>query len=134
MKINWKRVVIAGLWSEVLLLAIYLPARQYAGSAFQAIAIVAMLGSMFLGGFWAARRIDSRFLLSGALVGIVANIVFYILLFSLSPIFMPNESLGTVSAHIFAVVIKTLGSAAGGYVGGRLYRKQQSLQTAGTAN
>jgi putative membrane protein (TIGR04086 family) len=133
MKINWKRIAIAGLWSEVLLLAIYLPARQYAGSAFQAIAVVDMLGSMFLGGLWATRRIDSRFLLSGVLVGIAANIVFYILHFSLRPIFMPDASIGTVSAHVFAVVIKTLGAAAGGYVGGRLHRKQQ-LPASGTAN
>ena len=65
MTINWKRVVIAGIWSEFLLLAIYMPAKIYAVPAFPAIAIVAMLGSMFLGGLW----VESRFLLHGVLVG-----------------------------------------------------------------
>jgi hypothetical protein len=49
MKINWIRIVIAGIWAELLLLAIYIPAKEYAGAAFIVIAVLAMLGSMFLG-------------------------------------------------------------------------------------
>ncbi len=123
MIINWKRIVIAGIWSEFLLLAIYMPAKIYAVPAFPAIAILAMLGSMFLGGLWAVRKIDSRFLLHGVLVGIIANVVFYVPLFTLVPIFWPNESIGGLLEHIFAAAIKILGAAIGSYVGGRLWKK-----------
>jgi putative membrane protein (TIGR04086 family) len=120
MKINWKRVVIAAIWSELLLLAIYIPSKLYAGSAHLPIAIIAMLGSMFLGGLWAVRRSESRFLLQGILVGIFANVVFYVLYFTLGSILMPNESASPISGHIYAAVTKILGAAIGGFVGGKL--------------
>jgi hypothetical protein len=123
MKINWKRVVIAAIWSEFLLLAIYMPAKIYAVAAFPAIALVAMLGAMFLGGLWAVRKSESRFILQGILVGIFANVVFYIPLLVLVPIYWPNESVGGVLEHIFVVAIKIFGAAIGGYVGGRLRKK-----------
>jgi putative membrane protein (TIGR04086 family) len=123
MKINWKRVVIAAIWSELLLLAIYFPAKFYAGSAFIAIALLTMLGSMFLGGLWVARKVESRFLLHGILVGIFANVLFYILYFTLSPILMPNEPPSPIANHIFAALIKILSAAIGGYVGGKFRKK-----------
>ena len=69
MKINWKQVVIGAIWAELLLMAIYFPAKMYSVPAFPAIAILAMVGSMFLGGLWVARKVESRFLLHGVLVG-----------------------------------------------------------------
>jgi putative membrane protein (TIGR04086 family) len=123
MKINWKRVVIAAIWSELLLMAIYFPAKMYSVPGFPAIAILAMLGSMFLGGLWAVRKVESHFVLHGLLVGIIANVVFYVPLLVLMPIFWPNESIGGLIEHIFAAAIKILGAAIGGYVGGRLREK-----------
>jgi len=41
MKINWKRVVIGAIWAELLLMAIYFPAKMYSVPAFPAIAILA---------------------------------------------------------------------------------------------
>jgi len=120
--INWKRVVIAAIWSEFLLLSIYIPSKLYAGSAHLPIAIIAMLGAMFLGGLWAVRMSESRFVLQGILVGIIANFVFYVPLFALIPIW-PNMDTGALSGHVFAVVTKILGAAIGGYVGGRLRKK-----------
>ena len=118
MKINWKRVVIAGIWSEFLLFAIYIPARMYAGWA----GILAMLGSMFLGGLWVARKVEARFLLHGVLVGIFAGVVFYVLLFAVI-LFWPKTDIGALSDDIFATVTKILGAAIGGYVGGKLRKK-----------
>jgi hypothetical protein len=123
MRINWKRVVIAGIWSELLLMAIYFPAKMYSVPGFPAIAILAMLGSMFLGGLWAVRKVESHFVLNGLLVGIIANVVFYVPLLVLVPIFWPNEPIGGVIEHIFAAAIKILGAAIGGYVGGKLRKK-----------
>jgi putative membrane protein (TIGR04086 family) len=130
MGINWKRVVIAGIWSEFLLLAIYLPAKQYAGSAFIPIALLAMLGSMFLGGLWVARKVESRFLPHGVLVGIMANVVFYVLFFTLGSILMPNEPLGSVANNVLVAAIKIFGAAIGGFVGGIRRKKLLSVQGA----
>jgi hypothetical protein len=123
MKINWKRIVIAAIWSEFLLLAIYMPAKIYAVPAFPVIAILAMLGSMFLGGLWAVRKVESRFLLHAVLVGIMANVVFYVLFFTLMPIVEPNEPSQPIGNHIVAALIKILGAAIGGYVGGKFRKK-----------
>ena len=123
MKINWKRIIIGAIWSEFLLLAIYIPAKMYAGPAFLAIAVLSMLGTMFLGGLWAVRKSESRFLLQGILVGIFANVVFYVFYFTLGSILMPSESASPISGHIYAAATKILGAAIGGYVGGRLRKK-----------
>jgi putative membrane protein (TIGR04086 family) len=130
MKINWKRVVIAGIWAELLLGAIYFPARQYAGSAFPAIAVVAMIGSMLLGALWAAGRIDSRFVLHGVLVGIAANVLFYVLFFSLRSVLMSDQPSGSVANHLLDAALKVLGGALGGYVG-RIRRKKLLSAQAG---
>jgi hypothetical protein len=136
MKINWKRVVIAGIWSELVLLAIWLTARKYAGSAFVIIAVLDEIGLMFLGGLWAARKIESRFVLHGVLVGLVANILFIALtafyaLILLTPTRdIPNTHLliGIVKASYFMGTVKMLASAAGAYVGGRRRKKLLSAQ------
>ena len=122
MKINWKRVVIAGIWSEFLLLVIYIPTKIYAGPTLLPIAILAMLGSMFSGGLWTVRKVESHFVLHGLLVGIIANVVFYVPLFAFM-LMSPNADIGSLSDQIFAAVTKILGAAIGGYVGGRLWKK-----------
>jgi uncharacterized membrane protein len=123
MKINWKRVLIAAIWGEILLIAIYIPAKQYAGSAFGIIAGLEMLGSMFLCAFWATRNVESRFVLHGLLVGIFANVLFYTLFFSFRSIVWTDEPSGTIAMHIFDATLKILGAAIGGYFGGRLREK-----------
>ena len=130
MNINWKRVVIAGIWAELLLLAIYIPAKEYAGAAFIVIAVLAMFGSMFLGGLWVARMIESRFVLHGVLVGIVAGVVFYALFFSFRSIVWPNEPPSPIANDVFAAALKILGAAVGAYVGGIRRKKLLSAQTA----
>ena len=51
MKINWKRILMAGIWSELLLDAICITARYYAGSVFIPILTLSTLILMFLGVF-----------------------------------------------------------------------------------
>ncbi len=129
MKIHWKRIVVAGIWSELLLLAIFLPARQYAGPSFFLIAFFDVVGTMFLAGLWTARTIAARFLLHGVLVGVAANIVYVILRESMAgniPSISPIESWG----HFFALAIfKTLVCATGAYVGRLFTLKRQPPRT-----
>ncbi len=114
MKIQWKPVLIAGISAELALLAIYILAKKYAGPAFVVIAILDVAGSMFLAGFWVARKTTSQFLAHGVMAGIVANAVYAVL----SPL------AGGWGRFFVVVVIKTLICAAGAYAGGKLSRRQ----------
>jgi putative membrane protein (TIGR04086 family) len=127
MRIHWERILIVGILSELLLCAIYLPAQKYAaGSIFGiVVAVLAWLGSMFLGGLWVTRKVKSRFILHGFLVGIVASIVWFIL----EPIIMPGgQYLWMIELR--AAVFKILVCMAGAYVGGMRRNKLLSAQTA----
>jgi len=142
MKINWKRVVFAAIWSELLLLAIYVPTIRY-GMVFPAFIILAILvlvflGPLFLGGLWIARKIESRFILHGVLVGIFANVLYVPLMRVLSLLigrqFMSQaqkmDSQVVLILGIIFVVLKILGAAAGACVGG-MRRKKQLAERSG---
>jgi hypothetical protein len=132
MKINWKRVVTAGILFEILLTLIYV-AAQYAGSYRVAISLLDMFGIMFWGGLWVVRKIESRFAMHGFLVGIIANLLYFPLR-PLLPLLRPTDvqagmdSLGSeiVMVIMTAVILKILGSTLGAYVGGRLRKKKLS--------
>jgi hypothetical protein len=140
MTINWKRVVIAGIWSELLLLAIYIPTIRNAiaipAFAILAILVLVFLGPMFLGGLWVARKIQSRFVLHGVLVGIWANILYFPLIAVLwrmlgRQVISQGREMDpqvTLILGIVLVVLKVLGAAAGAYVGGIRRKKVLSAQ------
>ena len=131
MKIHWVRILIAAIWAELLLLAIYVPTIRYGISlpAFIILAILVLvfLGPMFLGGLWVAGKIESRFILHGVLVGILANVVYVPLMSVLSrslggQVISQGQKMDPqviLSLGIIFVVLKILGAAAGGFVGGR---------------
>jgi hypothetical protein len=138
MKINWKRVVIAGILFEILLTLIYI-AAQYAGPYRLAIVLLDWFGIMFWGGLWVARKIESRFVIHGFLVGIIANLLFFPLR-PLLPLLRPtdvqaemaemaNSGPGILMAILISFIIKILGSTLGAYIGGRLRKKQFSDST-----
>jgi hypothetical protein len=141
MTINWKRVVMAGIWSELLLLAIYIPTIRntiaFPTFAILAILVLVFLGPMFLGGLWVARKIQSHFVLHGVLVGIWANIL-YVPLIAVLWRMMGHQVISrsrgmdpqaTLILGIIFVVLKVLGAAAGAYVGGIRRKKLLSAQT-----
>jgi hypothetical protein len=135
MKINWKRVVIAGILFEILLTLIYI-AAQYAGPYRLAIVLLDWFGIMFWGGLWVARKIESRFVIHGFLVGIIANLLFFPLrpiLPLLRPTDVQAEMQGPwivmVMIILISFIIKILGSTLGAYIGGRLRKKQFSDST-----
>jgi hypothetical protein len=141
MKINWKRVVIAAIWSELVLTVIYIAVRYAISAGLSSdfgISIITLdwFGLMFLGGLWVTRRIESRFVLHGLLVGIVASILY----FPLSPLIglLLPEAVQAASntsqlwmiwiAILSSCVWKMLGSTLGAYVGGRRRKKLLSAQ------
>ena len=135
MKINWIRVVIAGILFEILLTLIYI-AAQYAGSYRVAIVFLDWFVIMFLGGLWVARKIESRFVMHGLLIGIIANLLFFPLR-PLLPLPRPTDLQAEMEGPVIVMVmiilisfiIKILGSTLGAYVGGRLRKKQFSEST-----
>ena len=126
MKINWKRVVIVGILSELLLLVIRIPFLRYDGPASWVVNFLTHFIPLFLGGLWIARKIESRFVLHGVLVGIVANL----LLIVLAPLLMllKEPSNQQLTSLLISIPVKILGSTAGGYVGGRQRKKLLSAQ------
>lgn len=140
MKINWKRVVIAGIWSELLLLAIYIPtirnAIAFPAFAILTILVLVFLGPMFLGGLWVARKIESRFILHGVLVGILANVLYVPLMSVLSRLLgsqvisqgQKMDPQVMLFLGIIFVVLKVLGAVTGACVGGIRRKKQLSAQ------
>ena len=109
-KLHWGRIAIAGVIAEIALIVAIVPIGLRLGDTF--LKYAAPPGSFvvcFLGALWAARRIQSRFVLHGLFVGVVAAL-FYIALTRFQP-----EPLAYVVAH----VLKLLGGAAGGWVAQR---------------
>lgn len=130
MKINGKRILVAAVFAELVLFAIYLPGRrQYADprSDFRHIFLLCMVILMFLGGLWVARKIESHFILHGLLMGIVANVIYVLL----APLFVYRTSPSPRfhwMALIFWALPKMLPAAAGAFVGGRRRKKQLAAQ------
>jgi len=59
-KIRWKRILIAAIWSELLLFLLYVPTQKYTGSPsfFVVLAMFEMLIPLFLGGLWIVRKTE----------------------------------------------------------------------------
>ena len=109
-KIHWGRAVLGGFLAELCVFAIVFPARSLFGQqAFLASILIASAAMPFLFALWVCRRIESRFVLHGALVGLVAALIYLALAWG-----QPQPLLYKI-AHGFKVV----GGAAGGLVASR---------------
>jgi putative membrane protein (TIGR04086 family) len=109
-RIHWGRILIGGLLAEVALILAIVPLGLRLGDNF--LHYTAPPGSFvmcFLGALWVCRRIESHFILHGALVGVVAALIYVALTRAQSEPF----------AYIVAHVLKLVGGACGGYVAQR---------------
>jgi putative membrane protein (TIGR04086 family) len=121
MNINWKRILIAAIVAEIVLFSIVKISQRYAGSTEDIIYYLALFGLMLIGGLWIAHKIESRFVLHGVLVGIVANVLFVIYLL---PWILRGQLPGEYWIELFeSFAIKIAGSTLGGYIGGKLRKK-----------
>ena len=76
-QIHWGRVLVGGFLAELLVFAIVFPVRYLFGQrAFLASVLIASAMLPFLFAVWVGRHIDSRFVLHGALVGVVATLIY----------------------------------------------------------
>src|SRR5260370_6827165 len=76
-RIHWIRILLGGLLAEVALILAIVPLGSRLGDNF--LHYTAPPGSFvmcFLGALWAGRRIESRFILHGTLVGVVPALIY----------------------------------------------------------
>lgn len=106
-KIHWGRVVVGGFLAELLVFVIVFPVRHLFGQrAFLASILMASAAMPFLFAIWVCRRAESLFALHGALVGLVAALIYLGLAWG-----QPQPLLYKV-AH----GLKVVGGVAGGVV------------------
>jgi putative membrane protein (TIGR04086 family) len=104
---RWGRIVAGGFLAEVLLMGAVLPGF-FLGSE-PAVIWTAVIGSpivTFLAALWAARRLESRLALQGALVGLAAMLIFLV------PMLLAGADQPTV--YWLAHGLKVLGGLCGG--------------------
>ena len=117
MKFHWGRILIAALVAEALLIVLANISRRLSVSEpiSSIIGYLSFIVFMFLAALWVTRKAESRFILHGTLVGVAAVVLYVILTF--------HATLrGQVQINVeyfFLHIIKILGGAAGGFVGGK---------------
>jgi len=118
--IRWLRVLLAGFLAEVLVIALVIPVSLLFGKNILTYAApAASLLACFLLAIWVGRRLESRFVLHGILVGVVATLI-YVALTRGGP---------EPPAYLIAHGLKILGGAAGGFVAARRQKPAQQLNT-----
>jgi putative membrane protein (TIGR04086 family) len=119
-RIHWVRVLIGGFLAEVSVIAIVIPVFLLFGQrALPYAAVPASPVMCFLFALWVGRRVNSRLVLHGALVGVVATLLYVGL----------NLGRPEPTAYLVAHVLKIVGGAASGFVTERR-RKAMSTATA----
>ena len=109
-KIHWGRILVGGVAAEAALILAIVPLGLRLGENF--LHYTAPPGSFitcFLGALWVCRRIESRFILHGTLVGVVAALIYLAL----------TRAQPEPAAYILAHALKLVGGACGGYVAER---------------
>jgi putative membrane protein (TIGR04086 family) len=108
--IHWGRILVGGLLAEVALIVAIVPLGLRLGEGF--LHYTAPPGSFltcFLAALWVCRRVESHFILQGALVGVVAALI-YVGLTRAQP---------EPFAYLLAHALKLAGGACGGFVAQR---------------
>ena len=108
-RIHWIRALIGGFLAEASVFVLVIPVfLKFGQHPLLYVAPVASLLMCFLFALWVGRGIESRFVLHGVLVGVVATLLYVGLTLARPEPF----------AYIVAHVLKILGGAAGGAVAG----------------
>jgi len=119
-EIRWLRVLLAGFLAEVLVIALVIPLALLLGkNTLTYSAPAASLLACFVFAIWVGRGLNSRFVLHGILVGIVATLI-YVALTRGGP---------EPPAYLVAHALKLLGGATGGLVAARRHKPAQQLDS-----
>ncbi len=106
-RLRWGRILVGGFLAEAALIALAIPISVKFGQG--PLLYIAPAGSFilcFLSAIWVGRKLESRFVLHGFLVGLVATVIYLVLTkFGPEPI-----------AYIVAHGLKLAGGVLGGLV------------------
>jgi hypothetical protein len=117
-QIRWGRVAVGGFLAELCVFAIVFPVKyEFGQTAFLASIVIACAVMPFLSAMWVCRRVESGFMLHGALVGI-AGVVLYLIVARGNP--------GPL-LYVIAHGLKIVGGAAGGLVMSRWKQTGRNL-------
>ena len=109
-KMRWGRILLGGFFAELLVFAIVFPVRHFFGEqAFLASILIASAAMPFVLTIWVCRGVESGFVLYGALVGIVAALIYLVV------------ALGQPEPLLYKVAhgLKVVGGMAGGVIASR---------------
>ena len=113
--LKWGRVLAGGFLAELLVFAIVFPVLYFFGqTAFLASILIASFVMPLILAIWVGKRITSRFVLHGALVGLVAALIYMVIAWG-----QPQPLLYKI-AH----GLKVVGGAAGGLMASRRKRAE----------
>lgn len=108
--IRWLRILLGGFLAEVLVIALVIPIAQLFGkNTLTYSAPAASLLACFVFALWVGRRLESRFVLHGVLVGVVSTLIYVAL----------TRGAPEPPAYLVAHALKLLGGAAGGLAAAR---------------
>jgi len=114
------RILLGGFLAELTVFAVVFPVLYLLGQrAFLASILIASALMPFIFAVWVCRGLESRFVLHGALVGLVAALIYLIIAWG-----QPQPLLYKV-AH----ALKIVGGAAGGVVASRRRPERPVLRT-----
>lgn len=120
MKIHWMRAVAAGFLVELVLVALTIPVAALFGmEAFVPFVPAVCFAVGIPCGWWAARRMQSGFVLQGTIVGIVATLIYFALILGQSGSVRPAIELYGPFLFILANAAKILGCVGGAFARGR---------------
>ena len=117
-KISWGRIVLTAFLLEVVLFVVLVPIGQVFGdSVFFVVVPIGCFVFGFLAGMWVVRKLRSRFLLHGTLVGIIATLI-YLGLCAMGPGSIP----AAVAVYGLPLFVLSNGLRIAGCVGGACSR------------
>jgi hypothetical protein len=121
-RIRWGRIVLAAFFAEATIMVLFFvllavataagePEIAEPGSTLDNIdAMVASFATMYLFTLWAGKRIESAFVLHGALIGGTGMLLFSMMWLA------GTESLAQPAPYVVAHLLKVLGGMTGGVV------------------
>src|SRR5438874_1970207 len=118
-KIRWGLALLGGFLAEAGIFAVMPIALQFGSQGPLYVIPPTCVVMTFVFGFWVARRAESRFVLHGALVGVVAALIYI------------GLTLGKTLpwAYVVSHFLKVLGGMAGGFVARRQFKQSASIDS-----
>jgi putative membrane protein (TIGR04086 family) len=122
--VRWGRIVAGGFLAEVALIVVAIPSLAFGNqNILNWVAVIGSAVTSCAAAMWVARRVDSRFVVHGALTGLTAAVIYIALI----------VATGQTQPWIYWVAhgLKIVGGAAGGMFAARRLANARTVAGAG---